>query len=211
MDLQMPEMDGHQATLKIRSDARFATLPIIAMTAHATMEEKQRCLATGMNDHISKPIDPAMLFETIGRYLRPSGCPAAITAPAVPPALAEDLPPIAGLDAADGAAPGRGQSEAVFETPAAVRRSAGGRTGATRRTAQGRRLATAERTAHTVKGIAANLSITEVQASAGALEKAIREHADPARLEELRQHFSDVLFDLLARLRPALGCVNPRR
>src|SRR6185436_13515307 len=73
MDLQMPEMDGHQATVKIRSDARFATLPIIAMTAHATMEEKQRCLATGMNDHISKPIDPAMLFDTVSRFYHPTG------------------------------------------------------------------------------------------------------------------------------------------
>src|SRR5208282_2721640 len=67
MDLQMPEMDGYQATAKIRADERFTTLPIIAMTAHATMEEKQRCLAAGMNDHISKPIDPANLFETAGR------------------------------------------------------------------------------------------------------------------------------------------------
>src|SRR6185436_8732342 len=49
MDLQMPLMDGLQATAKIRLDARFATLPIIAMTAHATIEEKQLCLSTGMN------------------------------------------------------------------------------------------------------------------------------------------------------------------
>ncbi len=70
MDLQMPEMDGYQATAKLRSDARFATLPIIAMTAHATIEEKQRCLAAGMNDHISKPIDPANLFETVGRFYK---------------------------------------------------------------------------------------------------------------------------------------------
>src|SRR5204862_7464392 len=68
MDLQMPEMDGYQATAKIRSDERFRSLPIIAMTAHATLEERQRCLAAGMNDHISKPIDPGALFETVARY-----------------------------------------------------------------------------------------------------------------------------------------------
>src|SRR5213078_4911466 len=70
MDLQMPEMDGYQATAKLRFDARFAALPIIAMTAHATIEERQRCLASGMNDHISKPIDPGALFETVARYYR---------------------------------------------------------------------------------------------------------------------------------------------
>ena len=68
----MPEMDGYQATAKIRSDARFASLPIIAMTAHATIEERQRCLAAGMNDHISKPIDPAALFETVARFYKPA-------------------------------------------------------------------------------------------------------------------------------------------
>src|SRR6185503_4692627 len=68
MDLQMPEMDGYQATTKIRAEPRFANLPIVAMTAHATIEERQRCLAAGMNDHIAKPIDPVGLLETVGRY-----------------------------------------------------------------------------------------------------------------------------------------------
>ena len=72
MDLQMPEMDGYQATAKLRSDPRFAALPIIAMTAHATLEERQRCLAAGMNDHVAKPIDPAALFETVGRFYKPA-------------------------------------------------------------------------------------------------------------------------------------------
>jgi two-component system sensor histidine kinase/response regulator len=70
MDLQMPEMDGYQATTKIRSESRFASLPIVAMTAHATVEERQRCLAAGMNDHIAKPIDPVGLLETVSRYYR---------------------------------------------------------------------------------------------------------------------------------------------
>jgi two-component system sensor histidine kinase/response regulator len=52
MDLQMPVMDGHQATAKIRSDPRFTTLPIYAMTAHATLEERDLCLANGMSGHI---------------------------------------------------------------------------------------------------------------------------------------------------------------
>jgi signal transduction histidine kinase/DNA-binding response OmpR family regulator len=205
MDLQMPEMDGHQATAKIRSDTRFATLPIIAMTPHATIEERQRCLATGMNDHISKPIDPAMMFETIGRYLRPSDGPMATTAPAAPPAPADDLPAIAGLNAADGLRRVAGNRKLYLKL---LRQFADQQADAATQLAEQLKagdLETAERTAHTVKGIAANLAIADVQASAGALEKAIREQADPVRLETLRQEFAAVLFELLARLRPALG------
>ena len=60
MDLQMPEMDGHEATLTIRADSRFNELPIIAMTAHALQDERALCLSEGMNDHLAKPIDPEL-------------------------------------------------------------------------------------------------------------------------------------------------------
>lgn len=69
MDLQMPEMDGFEATLRIRQQARFATLPIVAMTAHAFEEERQRCLAAGMNAHVSKPIDPDRLYGVLATLL----------------------------------------------------------------------------------------------------------------------------------------------
>src|SRR6185295_2608855 len=72
MDLQMPVMDGYQATAKIRSDPRFDKVPIIAMTAHATVEERQRCLDAGMVDHVSKPVDPVTLFATLGRHYQPA-------------------------------------------------------------------------------------------------------------------------------------------
>src|SRR5262249_6018301 len=68
MDVQMPEMDGYQATARIRSQPRFASLPIVAMTAHATVEERQRCVAAGMVDHVSKPIDPAALYAVLARF-----------------------------------------------------------------------------------------------------------------------------------------------
>ena len=71
MDLQMPEMDGFTATKLLRSDPRLQKLPIIAMTAHALVEERQRCLDAGMNDHVSKPIDPDNLFSTLMRWAKP--------------------------------------------------------------------------------------------------------------------------------------------
>src|SRR6185369_2598490 len=70
MDLQMPEIDGIEATRRLRADARFARLPIIAMTAHAMVEERERCLAAGMVDHIAKPIDPPAMFQTLARWVR---------------------------------------------------------------------------------------------------------------------------------------------
>ncbi|QKQ27378.1 response regulator [Candidatus Reidiella endopervernicosa] len=58
MDVQMPRMDGYQATAVIRSDDRFKELPIIAMTAHALFSDQEKCLEAGMNDHVGKPVEP---------------------------------------------------------------------------------------------------------------------------------------------------------
>ncbi|MEO5371615.1 MAG: response regulator [Magnetococcus sp. DMHC-1] len=69
MDLQMPEMDGYQATSRIRANPRFQNLPIIAMTAHAMTSDREKCLAVGMNDHVSKPIDKKHLFNTLVRWI----------------------------------------------------------------------------------------------------------------------------------------------
>lgn len=61
----MPVMDGIEATKVVRSDPRFDTLPIIAMTANAMAADRDRCLDAGMNDHIAKPIDPDQLFAVL--------------------------------------------------------------------------------------------------------------------------------------------------
>ena len=65
----MPEMDGHTAAVLIRQDHQYATIPIIAMTAHALTEIQQQCLAEGMQDFISKPINPQLLANMIAHWL----------------------------------------------------------------------------------------------------------------------------------------------
>ena len=221
MDLQMPEMDGYQATAKLRSDARFAALPIIAMTAHATIEERQRCLASGMNDHISKPIDPSALFETVARYYRSApGTSASVPAmakssdPVVKTAgipMAEsrademEIPTVEGLDSAEGLLRVAGNRKLYLKL---LRQFSAQQSDApvqiTELLKVGDRPA-AERKAHTVKGVAGNLGVKTVQLAAGELEKAIHDGADAARLESLRQQFATVLTPFVDRLRAALG------
>jgi CheY-like chemotaxis protein len=70
MDVQMPEMDGLEATRVIRSDERFHDLPILAMTANAMSEDREVSIAAGMNDHISKPIDPKVLYSALTKWIR---------------------------------------------------------------------------------------------------------------------------------------------
>ncbi|HEX7636049.1 MAG TPA: response regulator, partial [Noviherbaspirillum sp.] len=65
MDLQMPQMDGYAVTAAIRADPAFNMLPIIAMTAHATGADRQRCFDVGMNGHITKPIEPSIFLDML--------------------------------------------------------------------------------------------------------------------------------------------------
>ncbi len=72
MDVQMPEVDGLEAARRIRAQTRFAQLPIIAMTANASHEDRADCLAAGMNDFEAKPIEPSRLFATLNRWTHPA-------------------------------------------------------------------------------------------------------------------------------------------
>ncbi len=90
MDLQMPVMDGYQATRLMREDPSLSTLPVLAMTAHAMVEERERCLALGMQNHLSKPLDPATLYAALRPFCRPGKPPTA------GPTLAEVAPELSG-------------------------------------------------------------------------------------------------------------------
>jgi CheY-like chemotaxis protein len=168
-------MDGFTATKLLRSDPRLQNLPVIAMTAHALVEERQRCLDAGMNDHVSKPIDPDSLFSTLMRWAKPKqavGPQASSTRVKAPDETV--LPEIVGINLADGLKRVAGNRRlyrdllgqfATKQCDAATQISTA---------LEGGDLKLAERIAHTVKGVAGNLGITEVQSVAQKLEKALR-------------------------------------
>jgi hypothetical protein len=69
MDIQMPHLNGVEATRTIRADSLNTTTPILAITANAFDEDRQVCLNAGMNDPIGKPVDPDKLFEILLKWL----------------------------------------------------------------------------------------------------------------------------------------------
>jgi CheY-like chemotaxis protein/HPt (histidine-containing phosphotransfer) domain-containing protein len=98
MDVQMPELDGFEATRQIRQreKAGGTRIPIVAMTAHALKGDKERCLEAGMDDYVAKPIQAKALFEVLGRLVPAEETPPpAPAAPAPPPAPAPAVAPAA--------------------------------------------------------------------------------------------------------------------
>jgi PAS domain S-box-containing protein len=171
MDLQMPEMGGIEATQRIRADARYAQLPIIAMTAHAMVEERERCIAAGMVDHITKPIDPQAMFQTLARWVKATR--AASETPRT--AGADALPLVDGLDTAGGLKRVAGNRKLYLSL---LRQFIDNQADAAARVAAALARddhAEAERIAHSVKGVAGNIGLGAVQAAAAALETAARE------------------------------------
>jgi two-component system, sensor histidine kinase and response regulator len=104
MDCQMPVMDGYTATERIRANAAFRNLPIIAMTASAMASDRDRVIACGMNDHITKPLDVAQMFTIMARWIVPQAQAQASTSGAWRPAPAppEALQGLDSLDTVDG-------------------------------------------------------------------------------------------------------------
>jgi two-component system, sensor histidine kinase and response regulator len=214
MDLQMPVMDGLEATRRIRVQPRFHTLPILAMTANAMAGDRERSLAAGMNDHITKPIDPDELFDALLRWLPDraarSGAP---LEPTTRPARTEDARPesesqwfyhIPALDAADGLRRVLGRREAYVSL---LRRFAlsQARTFAEIRAAlsEGRRT-DAARAAHTLKGVAGTIGARQVQREAGEVESALRRDSTSMELDALLGPAERTLDALVAALLAAL-------
>jgi two-component system sensor histidine kinase/response regulator len=224
MDVQMPIMDGLTATREIRKQQRFAKLPILAMTANAMQQDYEACIASGMNDHIAKPIDPSDLFGKLLKWIHPQ----ADIKDAAQNTKTQSLKSkdqakqlvIEGVDVELGMRRVLGklprymtmlrtfvvnQQNAAIEIKDAL---------------DAHDLVAAERLAHSSKGVAGNIGATELQALAEILEKSIKagsEHKVIAAhlanfskaLAAVVEHVKVVLLPEGRKLKPA--ALNPKK
>ncbi len=211
MDLQMPEMDGYQATRIIRASLDQNQLPIIAMTAHAMQSDIQRCLEAGMNDCVTKPVDPDKLKSVITRWIKAS--------PELLQAVTEDKAPV------------QGEGEAVvtepipgIDIPAALKRLMGNRRlfdrllcdftvnnadviGKIRSEIDRGDFDAAQHLVHTLKGTAGNLSMVEVFTISQELESSLRQGDRQSAISNLDK-LEKALKALLDRLADRASAAN---
>lgn len=192
MDVQMPEMDGITATREIRRHYPADDLPIIAMTAHAYPEERQNCLDAGMNEHLSKPIDSALLIRTlqawIGRH-KPE-------APEV--GLPDSLPP---FDIAAALRRLNGKAELLRRLIIEFGRQHADSYSELRSLVMEGRIEPARRLAHNLKAVAAALEIADLAPIAAAIEDSL---ARPDAAERGIAGIDTMLEDLYLTLQPAV-------
>jgi HPt (histidine-containing phosphotransfer) domain-containing protein len=202
MDMQMPVMDGITATRTIRSDPRYASLPIVAMTANAMDRERDLCRAAGMNDHLSKPIDPDKLFKTLLRWIPArNSASESVSRVSSPATDASDLPVISGIDTVTALKRTGGnrkryesllrrfaesESDAIFQVRAALAANDS---------------ATARRLVHSMKGASANLGADGLAELAAKAETAILCND---RVDTALNALSDSLNAIIGAIRTAL-------
>ncbi|MBW8896639.1 MAG: response regulator, partial [Massilia sp.] len=193
MDLEMPQLDGHEATIELRKDARFNGVPIIAMTAHALSEIRDRCLREGMQDYITKPVDPEKLYSTLARWLG-HAMPARLPLPA-PDTSA--IPGLTGIDSALGLRHVAGNTILYLQLLDRFRSSQRQAAAEIRADWEGERFIEGSKRAHTLRGVAGNIGARTLQSVAHGVEDMLRAaNIDPQRAA-----------DKLDALESALGAV----
>jgi two-component system sensor histidine kinase/response regulator len=205
--MQMPVLDGLEATRRIRSDSRFTELRIIAMTANAMASDRERCIAAGMNDHLPKPIEPNHLFEILAHWIQTTTICSDDCINDTEDEIyreAELNIRISGLEVELGLRRVLGKKKPYLNL---LRKFIAGQpsfiTDLDQAVSNGD-YTTAERLVHTLKGVSGNIGAMEIRETATMLETAIREQPSKDTLRPLITNLAIQLKKLTESLETAL-------
>jgi CheY-like chemotaxis protein len=196
MDLHMPDMDGVEATKHIRKRYDANQLPIIALTADVTDEQHARCIAAGMNDILTKPIEPNILFAVLGKWLKTS-------APLILPSIVEQLdswPETPGLEVEEALRRLDGKSSLYLQLlDKFVNQYSDTEIRFTELMDNGDRI-NAIRWVHSLSGAAGHLGAVSVQMNATAMELALNDQGDWQSIRQDLFYSLRIVMDTIANL-----------
>jgi signal transduction histidine kinase/CheY-like chemotaxis protein len=214
MDMQMPVMDGVTATRLIRETHARNTLPIIAMTANAMRADRDRCIDAGMNDFVTKPIIPSALWRALLAWIKmrdglgPQALPPIRTETSAPVDLHELMQTLRSVPTLNLELGLKRTTNKPGLYINLLRKFITSQEGAMQHMRQALDLGdrqTAERIAHTLRGVAANLGATELQSRATVLEAALRSEAAEQTIHDAEQSVGEQLFQFIRALRAIPG------
>jgi len=203
MDMQMPVMDGLEATRLIRADTQFQDLPIIAMTANAMPGDREKCLQAGMNDHVSKPVDPNQLYATLIRWIRKSQLDAAQQLSPSRAAGSEtilDFTGLSGIDVADGLRRVAGDQSLYGRILCKFHTSQAGALQSIRAALAAGDRQQAVQLAHALKGVAGSIGANALYHTVSKLESVLKSDSpiDPELLSGAETLLDDVMQGIAA-------------
>ena len=200
MDMQMPVMDGVTATRVIRKNPQFSKLPIIALTANVMVSEQNEFQNAGITDHIGKPIDPDRLVATLAKWVRPTRASGSTpVVPAVQDSAPEPLPELPGINVADSVRRIGGSVTLYLSLLDKFRVNQGRFVTSFREALTADDQVTAERLAHTLRGIAGTLGAETLQDLASLLESSIKK-GEPGEVDSLLARVDKELTTFIASI-----------
>jgi len=209
MDIQMPEMDGYEATQTIREESRFDSLPIVALTAHAMAGENEKCFKIGMNDYLSKPIKTEDLYKVLIKWIKPGKRSVSVSKESLPTKEDYDKFPLElpGINLSEGLKRIGGEKKFFKKLLLEFYNDYRSAAQEIKEALSNGQKEYVRRRAHTIKGVAATIGADHLRKNASDLEEAFVHDIQGDKqnlIDELSKSLAEVLKSIGTMLAPVV-------